>query len=328
MPVIESSYRPKKIIKNGHLQTMYPYFFRKVKNVDYSRYRIELRDGDFIDVDLSDAHSDELIILSHGLEGSSDAAYIKGMTQFFTNDSQENKAKDVLAWNMRSCSGELNRKDFFYHAAMIEDLQQVIDFALNYKNYKKIYLIGFSLGANLNAFYLGTHGNNIPEQIKASIMFSTPLCLRSCIEKLHSSRMGQIYANSFLKTMKKKVEQKRKLNIIGDIDLKAIKNVKTFMAFDELVTAPLGGFKDANDYYSYASALRMIDGIRIPTLLVQAKDDPFLVECSFPFQMARNHKFLHLEVTPSGGHVGFLKYNQGLEFWSEHRAAEFIEEVS
>lgn len=325
MPVVKSTYKSSKIFHNGHFQTMYPYLFRKVKGVEFSRHRIELLDGDFIDVDLSDAHSpDELVILSHGLEGSSQAAYIKGMTKHFT----ENEKVDVIAWNMRSCSGELNRKDIFYHAAMIEDLQAVVDFAKSYKKYKKISLIGFSLGANLNAYYLGSLGNNVPSEIICSIMFSTPLCLDACVDKLHSSSMGQVYANSFIKTMKSKVRQKRKLNMLQDLDHHAIRKCRTFREFDNLVTAPLGGFKTAKEYYEFASAIHMIENIKVPTLLVQAQDDPFLIPKSFPYKLAASHNYLHLEVTPTGGHVGFIHYDKGLMFWSEQRAAEFISQYA
>ena len=321
MPLIKSQFQSSRFLKNGHLQTMYPYFFRKVNDVEYSRIRINLKDGDFIDVDYTDIHSDELIILSHGLEGSTSTGYIKGMTKYFS----ENQNKDVLAWNMRSCSGELNKKESFYHAGQISDLHEVIEFALNNKKYKKISLIGFSLGGCLTANYLADAGFQTPSEIHSAVLFSTPLCLYSSILKLQKTKIGKIYANSFLKTMKNKVKQKHKQITLPQVNLKAVKKTKCFIEFDNLVTAPLAGFENANHYYTEASAIKNLNKISIPTLIVQAQNDPFLGEESYPVELAKSHKFIHLEITPSGGHVGFMNYNKGLEYWSEHRAAEFIE---
>ena len=135
MPLVESKFPVNAFLNNGHLQTLYPYFFRKIPKVQLHRYRIDLKDGDFIDADHLSQGSDELVVLSHGLEGSSNTGYIRGMAKHLG----ENNNYDIIAWNMRSCSGEINRKDRFYHAASCGDLNAVLEVALTKKKYKKLH---------------------------------------------------------------------------------------------------------------------------------------------------------------------------------------------
>ena len=128
--------------------------------------------------------------------------------------------------------------------------------------------------------------------------------------------------------MRKKALEKQAKELL-DIDPKQIKACKDFIDFDDLVTAPTNGFKDAHDYYEQASAINVIHKVKVPTLLIQAKDDPFLTKQCFPyFRPAFKNKNLHLEVTPTGGHVGFMELNKKLQFWSERRASSFIKEAS
>ena len=323
MPVVESKFPVSSFLNNGHLQTIYPYFFRKTPLVSLSRNRIDLKDGDFIDVDYLSQKSDELVVLSHGLEGSSSTNYIRGMAKHLG----ENNHYDIIAWNMRSCSGELNRKDLFYHAASCGDLNSVLEYALSKHPYKKIHLIGFSLGGNLTAFYAGQFGNQVISQVCSATIFSSPIHLESSINKLHNSQIGNFYSESFLTTMRKKALEKQRLGIL-DIDPQRIRACKSFIDFDNLITAPLSGFKDAKEYYDEASAINVIHKIKIPTLFVQSKDDPFLTKQCFPLRQAKANKNLFLEITQTGGHVGFMYYNKGLSFWAEDRSIEFLKEVA
>lgn len=308
---------------NGHFQTLYPYFFRKVKDLEFERQRVELKDGDFIDIDFLDNKANSLIVLSHGLEGSSNTGYIRGMAKHLS----ETAHVDVVAWNMRSCSGELNRKSHFYHAASCHDLSEVIDFAKSKKKYQSVHIIGFSLGGNLTAFYASTVDENKLSEINSATIFSSTLHLASSIKKLKDSQIGNFYSESFLVTMRKKALEKQKLGLL-DIDPEEIKNCKDFNDFDELVTAPTNGFKNALHYYEEASAINVLHKVRVPTLLIQAKDDPFLTKECFPIRKAYRNKNLFLEITPTGGHVGFMRLDKKLMFWSEERAAQFINEVA
>lgn len=321
MPILQkSTYSAPKFLPTGHLQTIYPYFFRKVPDLSYDRWRIETADGDFLDLDFSSAQtpdSKKLIVLSHGLEGNSQSQYVKGMARHFNK-----LGYDALAWNMRSCSGEMNLKPYFYHSGQIEDLNAVIHSALEKKDYQEICLVGFSLGAGLTAMYLGTQGKNLLKQIKSSVLFSTPCCLRSSGEEL-SKKRHLFYAETFLSTMRKKVIEKDRTMGLPMLDLTDLHKVKTFRDFDDRVTAPLIGLASALDYYRHFSCKPYLTGIECPTLIINAKNDPFLgVEC-YPIREAFKNPALFLEMPQGGGHLGFSSTNQQL-YWSEFRAQKFI----
>jgi len=201
MPLITKSTYPGSpwYQYNGHLQTIIPTTFRRVKDIYYERERLELPDGDFLDLDWIDSGSRDLVILSHGLEGSSDRTYVKGMARFFHKQHW-----DVLAWNCRSCSGELNRNFKLYYHGDTEDISQVIDHVLAQKNYKRIVLIGFSMGGNITLKYVGTRGKALPEPISHAIAFSTPCDLKACTEVVESNK-NRFYHNYFLNNLKAKI---------------------------------------------------------------------------------------------------------------------------
>lgn len=320
MPFIESSsYKAPPLFSNGHLQTLYPYFFRKIHDVKFKRDRFNTNCGDFLDVDLSLIGSDELVIISHGLEGSSDSQYIKGMTKHFNLNG-----KDVLAWNMRSCSGELNTQPGFYHAGMTDDLDLMVQYGLK-QSYKKIYLVGFSLGANLTALYLGQRASQLPSSISSAAIFSAPCDLGKSAEKI-SRRRYRFYLESFLITMRQKIKDKSKVMDLG-VSLEGIDRIKSFQEFDDRFTGPLHGFKDGNHYYKEVSCKPWLEKINIPTLIVNAKDDPFLTKECFPIEEAHRNRNIFLEIPKTGGHVGFVSFNSNRLYWSEERAHDFFKNI-
>jgi hypothetical protein len=323
MPLIETNFTAPAFMANGHFQTLYPYFFRKVNDLAIKRERIDLHDGDFLDLDIVDVNGPSLVVLTHGLEGSSTTGYMRGMAKHLS----EATGNDVVAWNMRSCSGELNRKDFFYHAASCHDLSAVIDYMKSKKKYSQVHIIGFSLGGNLTAFYASTVEEQKLSSIDSAIIFSSTLHLESSIKKLKESQIGTFYSENFLTTMRKKALEKQALGLL-DVDPQQIKNCKHFRDFDELITAPTNGFKNAKHYYEEASAINVIHKARVPTLFLQSKDDPFLTKECFPMRQAHRSKNIHLEITPTGGHVGFMTFDKKLLFWGEERAAQFIKEIA
>jgi predicted alpha/beta-fold hydrolase len=319
----ESSYIPPIWLPNGHFQTIYPSFFRRLLPVQYQRERILTQDGDFLDLDWSGHQSDhgiaskKLVILSHGLEGSSQSQYIQGMVQYLNEAGY-----DCLAWNFRSCSGEMNARLKFYHSGATEDLQEVIDRALQ-KSYTHIHLIGFSLGGNLTLKYLGERGSALPTQIASTVVFSVPLDLRACSLEM-MKRANQVYMHRFLKSLKPKIIQKS-IQFPDQIDLKRFADVKTLYDFDDIYTAGLHGFEHADHYYESCSAVNFISNITIPTLIVNAMNDPIVPFKSLPMDEIANLKFVYLENPKDGGHCGFrpiqLKKNV---YWSEERALAFI----
>lgn len=321
MPIIETpTYAPPALLRNGHLQTLVPYLFRRVTELKYNRERIDTSDGDFLDIDFcpsSQKESESIVILSHGLEGSSQKPYMRGMAKYFTQ-----LGIDALSWNMRSCSGEMNRLPIFYHSGLTQDLELAIEYALTKKNYKNIYLVGFSLGAALTAMYLGQKGKEISPKIKKAALFSAPCCLKSSGEEL-ASPAHRIYSENLLSTMRKKVLEKDRLIGLPMLDLKGLNKIKTFREFDDRVTSQLLGYKDALEYYEKNSCLPFLKDITVPTLIVNAKNDPFLGKKCYPIREAHRNKSLFLEMPHSGGHLGFFHLKKG-PYWSEQRAANFF----
>ena len=319
MPVIKvSTYAPNPLMFNGHIETIYPAVLRKIKRLHGIRQRIETPDGDFLDLDRYLQCSKHAIIISHGLEGNSTRPYILGMVKRFYGGGF-----DVIAWNFRGCSGEINRQKIFYHSGATYDLETVIQHSID-SGYEKIFLIGFSLGGNLTLKYLGENGDHVPQQIKGAVTFSVPLELHtSCIQI--SKRENKIYANRFLKNLKRKVRLKAKK--YQDLNVDLLQEIHTLAEFDDQYTAPLHGFDNAIDYYSKCSALQFLKHISRPALIVNALNDPFLSPECYPEKLLHDHPLVFFESPQHGGHVGFPSFNGSVFYWSEDRAFEFVKEL-
>ncbi|MDX1628013.1 MAG: alpha/beta fold hydrolase [Fulvivirga sp.] len=307
------NYKRPKILFSGHLETIYPALFRKVKDITYKRERIHTPDGDFLDLDWVKNGSKSLVIISHGLEGSSDRAYMKGMARIMANHQY-----DVLAWNYRGCSEEMNKQLRFYHSGATDDLDLVVAHAKD-KGYDEINLVGFSLGGNLTLKYLGEKKR--PE-IHRAITFSVPLDLHSSCDQI--SKPGNVlYSNRFLRNLKKKVRQKAQQ--MPELKTNDLHKIKTLIDFDDQYTAPIHGFKNAVHYYESCSAIGFLENIKIPTLIVNAANDPFLSDECYPRELLKDHRYVKLEVPRHGGHVGFASFSGDNTFWSEKRALHFID---
>ncbi|MEP6734471.1 MAG: alpha/beta fold hydrolase [Chryseolinea sp.] len=297
----------------AHLETVYPALFRKVSNVVYTRERIDTPDDDFLDIDWLRNNGSKLVIISHGLEGNTTRGYMKGMARAFFA-----KGYDVLTWNFRGCSEEMNRQLRFYHSGATEDLQRIVEHAMS-KGYKDISLIGFSLGGNLTLKYLGER--TPPEFIKRAVAISVPLDLYQSSLKI-SQRSNWIYSKRFLDNLKEKIIRKSKL--LGRLDVAGIEHIKTLLSFDDCYTAPLHGFANAIEYYTHCSAMHYLNGITIPTLIVSASNDPFLSKSCYPAPGFITTSHVTFEETIHGGHVGFTQFNKNGLYWSEERALAFI----
>jgi len=258
-------YSPPWFLFNPHLETIYPSLFRKVELGEYQRERINTPDKDFLDLDWLTQRKENIVIISHGLEGNSQRAYMKGMAKaFYDNDF------DVLTWNYRGCSEEMNRTLRFYHSGATDDLALVVDHVIS-KGYENVFLVGFSLGGNLTLKYAGER--SLDARIKGVATFSVPMNLHtSCIQI--SKPSNWIYSQRFIRSLKKKVKGKAKL--IPELDVAGLDSIDNLLDFDDQYTAPLHGFKNAIDYYQRCGAIRFIENIKVPTLIVNAKNDPFL----------------------------------------------------
>lgn len=276
---------------------------------------MELTDGDFLDLDWwRQSGGRQLAILSHGLEGSSRAVYIVGMAHALSAAGW-----NVVGWNYRGCSGEPNRLPRSYHSGESADLGLVVDHAS--QNYDAVALVGFSLGGNITLKYLGEARPHA--KVKAGIAISTPASLAESARALDQRPDNRIYLNRFLKTLVLKMERKLR-QFPGLFDLSLLKGVHGFQEFDDRFTAPMHGFLNADDYWTRSSSRQFVSKISLPTLLINARNDPFLTEESFPEEEAAASDYFHLEAPESGGHVGFLDFRSGLRTWAERRTVEFL----
>ncbi|HEX9782445.1 MAG TPA: alpha/beta fold hydrolase [Opitutaceae bacterium] len=318
MPVVPSSYRAPPGFSNGHVQTVFAALIRQVNVVTGARKRIEIADGDFLDLDMALNGNRRVAILSHGLEGSSRQTYVQGMARALFRNGW-----DVAAWNFRGCSGEFNWLLRFYHSGASQDLHVVVDAVLSQRQYERIALVGFSLGGNVTLKYLGERGGELPAAISDAVVFSVPCDLGASAARL-ASWFNRIYMRRFLRTLAAKIRAKRPA-FPAQIDVGGLEDIRTFEEFDGRYTAPLHGFADAHDYWRKCSSRAFLPGIRVRTLLVNAHNDPFLAPSCFPLEEARDSEWLHLEIPLSGGHVGFVSFVSSGDYWSEIRTTEFLE---
>ncbi len=316
MPLVEPSTCPaSRFFPGGHGQTILPALLRRVSLPPPRSERLPTADGDFLDIDWYGRGNRRAVIISHGLEGSSRAGYVRGMAAAFLNAEW-----DVVAWNFRGCGPSVNRRPRLYHSGETGDLRQVVARAGN--DYPRLGLVGFSLGGNVTLKYLGEAPEAVDPKIKAAVTFSVPCDLAASAERL-SRPSNRLYTRRFLKSLRKKVRLKAaQFPLLIDTD--GLDRVRGFRAFDDRYTAPLHGFRDADDYWRQCSSRQFLPAIRIPALLVNARNDPFLPPECFPFAEAAVSRFFYLEAPAGGGHVGFGPPPFGKPWWSEKRAVGFL----
>ena len=318
MPLIErSSYNAPFLLRNGDLQTLYPALMRRLSPARYQRERIYTLDDDFLDLDWSRTGSRKLSVLSHGLEGNTHRPYMIGMAA-----SLNRHGWDALAWNYRGCSGETNRRLRMYHNGIIDDLDCVVRHALRTGQYDTVALIGFSLGGNLTLMYLGSMADKLDPRVSASLAFSVPCDLKSGAAQIAKTKNG-LYMKQFLISLHGKIRLKME-QMPGAINDEGYGRIRDFKAFDDRYTAPIHGFRDAEDYWEKCSCARFLSTIKVPTLIVNALDDPFLAGHCYPIEQAKASRYVHLEMPVHGGHVGFVQFNENGSYWSENRAVEFL----
>ena len=318
MPIIDSDYKPKWWLRNGHSNTLYTYFYRKLSSPDYTRERWDTIDGDFIDLDFIRGDHRRLVILSHGLEGSSDSQYVIAMSNLMSQHGY-----DVCALNYRSCSGEMNRTQTMYHSGFTDDLHMIISALTDY--YDEIFLIGYSLGGNMNLKYTTDGVYPTHPNIKAVSSVSAPIDLAGSSQRI-SSWYNYQYQYNFLQTLKSKMLAKAKMHR-GTININDLKKVKTLIDFDEYFTGPLHGYDGAQGYYKECNALQFLENVSIPTMLISSEDDPFLTESCIPKEIAKNHKDIYLLATKYGGHVGFTTFGSDF-YWIDYKILDFFNSIS
>jgi predicted alpha/beta-fold hydrolase len=321
MPLVTSHYRAPRWLRGGHAQTILPVLLPKRHPGRWSRERLRLPDGDFLDLFWLRQGANRLAILSHGLEGSAEANYMRGMAATLAAAGW-----DVLAWNYRGCGGVENDLPRSYHSGESGDLRQVITHAA--REHSRIALIGFSLGGNISLKCVGEAPAH--PAVCAVVAISSPVDLASSARVLDEDPRNRLYLHRFLKSLKVKTLRKSRrfpelrARLAGKDGIDAVTTIKEF---DERVTAPLHGFENADDYWARASALPHLPNIQVPSLLLSARNDPLLAAPSFPEAAALQNPHFHLEAPAHGGHVGFIDFRAGLQPWSERRVLAFLDSL-
>lgn len=315
MPVLDpSDFFPPKWLNNGHAATFYPYFFRKPGDIPFHRKRFTTPDGDFLDVDFIFNGSEDAVFLCHGLEGSSNSKYIQGMAQYASQSGF-----DVIAINYRGCSGEPNKKPIAYHSGATSDLDFIIQQTTD--EYDTFHLVGYSLGGNICLKYGGEKKDSVPANLRSITAISVPTQL-SPGSKVLRRWQNSLYTWKFLFSLRKKMKIKHRM-YPSEIPIDKWNKVRNLWDFDEYFTGPIHGFSGAEDYYEKSSSHQFINYITIPSLIINAIDDPFLHPSCFPMEIARNSDNIYLLMPEKGGHVGFYD-GVHVPYWSDVKTMEFI----
>lgn len=320
MPVVVSSFHPPFPLRGGHAATIAAALRPRPAAAWTERERLELEDGDFLDLAWRRRGAGRLAVLCHGLEGSLDAPYIRGMAGALAGGGW-----DVLAWNCRNCGPEPNRLPRSYHSGESGDLRTVLDHGLAAGDYPAAAVIGFSLGGNIALKYAGEALP--PPAVRAVVAISAPVDLASCARALDGRWANRLYLRRFLRTLTAKALDKAR-RFPGCLDPARVRRARTIREFDDSVTAPLHGFEDAPDYWARASSLPLISRIPVPSLLLSAANDPLLDTPCYPERLAADSPLFHLEAPAWGGHVGFSGATWQGRRWHERRVLDFLDTMA
>jgi predicted alpha/beta-fold hydrolase len=332
------AFQPAWWLPGPHAQTLGGRLLREGTRPRYRRERWETPDGDFLDLDFwaAGAQGDPargggdgttvagddrrpVVLILHGLEGCSESGYV-------VESCRRLAARGCLpvALNFRSRSGEPNRTRRFYHSGETGDLAFVLDRLADRPGERPVGVLGYSLGGNVLLKYLGERGAGARPRVQAAAAVSVPYRLSASARRMERG-MGRLYSRFFLRSLRRSLQ--RKVARRGhSYDLERLERVGTLRAFDDAFTAPVHGFRDAEDYYRRSSSARYLHGIRVPTLLLQARDDPFLPREALPEAEMEANPWLLPRITEAGGHLGFVEAEGpwGARFWAESEAARYL----
>lgn len=310
----ESHFEPPWWLKNRHLQTFWAPLAPRLPLPKMVRQRLELSDGDFIDMDWVNPERDApTVVLLHGLEGDINSPYLRRMLF----QIQQRRWRGVLVY-WRGCSEEDNRLDKTYHSGRSDDLDEVIAEIHASKAPDKLFVAGYSLGANVLLKWLGEQQDKA--QVDAGCAVSTPFNLSICADSIDQG-FSKIYKFFLLNSMKKRIVRKfpeHRLLELLNLSPRDVMAINSFREFDNRVTSFLNEFEDADDYYRTASSIYYIGTIKKPALVIHAEDDPFMSPEIIPREDQLPDS-LELLISEYGGHVGFVASpsSKGISFYLE-----------
>ena len=320
----EVIYSPAWWIPGGHLQTLWGKLFRRQVSAPTKVERWDTPDGDFVEVHrLGGPARGPRLILLHGLEGTIRSHYAQGL---LGEAARRGWAADLLIF--RSCGPEMNRTKRFYHSGETSDLALVVERIIREFPAAPIGLAGVSLGGNVLLRFLGERGSDLPPQLCAAAAISVPFDLGRSSQRINRG-FSTLYQRFFLRSLKRKVEQKVK-RFPDLVTADRFASLRTLEQFDDVITAPLHGYRDAVDYYTRASSLPALGGISLKTLLLSAVDDPMLPPevLDEVREAARKNPALEIEFVAGGGHAGFVTGSVPWRpfYYAEYRVGEFFAE--
>jgi uncharacterized protein len=315
------TFEPAWWCRNAHVHTLWGPLFRP-RWLAFRRERLPTSDGDFVDLDWLDAPPGRpLLLILHGLEGSSRSHYVVGLAGL-----ARARGWRAVAMNFRSCSGEANRRPLFYNAGDTRDLDEVVRVLVEREPSARLGVVGVSLGGNVLLKWLGEREVDVPKPVTAAAAISVPFDLERCVRVLDGGFRRALYTATFMRSFKVKIRAKASV-LPGFVDLRAAVRARTFAEYDRVVTAPLGGFADERDYWARSSSRPYLRRIRRPTLLLGALDDPFVPLDALP-RPDELGDAVTLEMVPTGGHAGFIEGRPWrTRSWAERRAIEFLSTI-
>ena len=314
--ITRSAFRPAWWLPGPHLQTLFPSLFRRRRPPPLTRERLELPDGDFLDLEWTDRTAGSVVLILHGLEGSLESHYTGSMLAALAGEGY-----NACLMYLRGCSGEPNRLPYSYHSGKTDDLDVVVRAIQERFPGKPLAIIGYSLGGNILLKWLGEQRE--AARIATAVAISVPFDLNQAALRLEHG-LSRIYQQHLLKKLRGSARRKARFHPLP-WPAEHLNELRTFRRFDNEITAPLNGFRDVDDYYTRASSKQYLKSIQVPTLLIQARDDPFLPAAALP-QDGDLSPAVTLELSGRGGHVGFVSGNNPLhpQYWLEQRVIRHL----
>jgi predicted alpha/beta-fold hydrolase len=310
-------FKPAWWLPGAHLQTLWPALFRTRPAISIKRERVELPDGDFIDLDWSGSDKQPLILLLHGLEGSLNSHYIRPLMSNL-NDA----GFATVFMNFRGCSGQVNRLARSYHSGDTADVAFIMEYIETRYGRAVEAAIGFSLGGNVLLKWLGQSGQNNP--LKCAVAVSVPFVLDEAATRLRQG-FSRLYELHLLKSLKQSYLNKfERIKSPLSVNVRALSG---FREFDDQITAPLHGFNGVEHYYRESSCRQYLINIAIPTCIIHSKDDPFMYQTTIPEQDEINRN-IELVITDKGGHVGFIAGEAPWKanYWHENVICDYLKQ--
>lgn len=317
--IVSSSFKPAWWLPGPHAQTLFPVLARRRLELSTQAERLELPDGDFLDLNwaLDAPELAPIVLVLHGLEGSLRSHYAAGLLQ-----SLNHAGLRAVLMHFRGCSGEPNRLPRSYHSGETTDLEYVLTLLRQREANTPLAAVGFSLGGNVLLKWLGEAGARAG--LEAAVAVSVPFSLALAADRLDQG-LSRLYQAYLLQKLHRSLQAKL-VRMALPIQVTSLRQLDSFRRFDNAVTAPLHGFAGVDDYYARASSKPFLSQIVCPTLILQAQDDPFMTPAILPDVMNLSPA-IRLELSRTGGHVGFISGRLGRpEYWLELRIPTFLNE--